>query len=104
VSYCKTGITANSGENVIVDGVAEQIGVNLYRLPPHDREINLIELVWSGIKRRVTVNNTQFSASFMNSLLGDTFDVTHTAGTGNWHADNRRNDTPFTLQGADYSS
>lgn len=77
----KTGITANSGESLTVDGLAKQVGVSLYRLPPYHREINLIELVWSEIKRRVAVNNTQFSASFMNSLLGDTFDVIHTAGT-----------------------
>lgn len=82
--------------------MAKQIGVSLYRLPPHDREINLIELVWAEIKSRVTVHNTQFSASFMNSLLGDTLNVTRAVDTGNWHTDNRRNGTQFALPGADF--
>ena len=66
-----------------VDGMTKQVGVSLYSLPSYHREINVMEPVWSEIKRRVAVNNTQFSASFMNSLAGDTFDVIHTAGAQN---------------------
>lgn len=73
--FHKTGITANSGQCVIVDGMAKQICVSCYRLPPYHREINLIELVQSEIKRHVIINDTQFSASFTNSLIGDTFDA-----------------------------
>jgi transposase len=47
--------------------MAKQRGVTFYRLPQYYREINLIELVWSEMKRHVAVNGTQFSASFMNS-------------------------------------
>lgn len=77
----KTGITANSGETVAVDGITKPVDVNLYSLQPYHREINLIELVRNEIKRRAAVNNTQFGASFMDSLIGDTFGAMHTAST-----------------------
>ena len=64
-----------------VDRMAEKVCVSLYRLAPYHHEINLIELVRSEIKRRVAVNNTQFDASFMSSLIGYIFYVIHTAGT-----------------------
>ena len=62
-------------ESVIVDGMAKQIDVSCYRLPPYHREINLIELVRTEIKRHVIINDAQFSASFTNTLIGDTFDA-----------------------------
>jgi len=54
----KTGLNANSGGSVAVIGMTKQVVVSLYWLLSYHREINVIELVWSEIKRRVAVNNT----------------------------------------------
>jgi hypothetical protein len=54
---------------VAVNGMAQQVGVSLYSLPPYHCEVNLFELVWTEMKKRVAVNNTQFGASFVDNLI-----------------------------------
>jgi transposase len=57
----------------VVDEMAEQRGVTLCRLPPYHCKLNVIELVWSQIKRHAAVHNTQFKAYFMNNLIDNAF-------------------------------
>jgi hypothetical protein len=59
----------------VVDEIAGQRGVTVCRLPPYHSELNPIELVWSQTQRHVAVHNTQFKASFMNSLIDNAFDA-----------------------------
>jgi hypothetical protein len=91
--------------------MAEQRVVTVCRLPPYHSELNPIELVWSQIKRHVAVHNTQFKASFINSLIGNAFDAVSDNQWANsckhvehteqemWKADNSQDDVgPLTVQ------
>nr|XP_049693359.1 uncharacterized protein LOC110382585 [Helicoverpa armigera] len=47
-------------KSYVIDEMAKEVGVEVFRLPPYHCELNPIELVWADVKGYVARNNTTF--------------------------------------------
>ena len=55
----------------VVDALAEDGGVMVYRLPSYHCEPNPIELVWSQMEHHVAANNTEFKVFLIERLINN---------------------------------